>query len=172
MGKTLLERRWFRLTAVLIAGTLCAIYFANRPKFPNTTGHYAERIDVGMSYADAIAVLREQQSGDITFEYMKGRTRDGREFSGYGESAFHNLPPAHEIAWVEFNIMDDYTGRELYITIEQPGVVTELRLESDSIWEELRYGLARGTGWSGWKSLTRKRSACFEYTVEHFFSAD
>jgi hypothetical protein len=172
VNNTMLERRWFRLFVVLVVAATCVLYFARRPKLPNSTGIIAARVDVGMSYDDAISVLREHQPGGGTLLYMRGRTHDGQEFGGYCGSAFHNLPPAHEVARAEITIDDDYSGRELYITIEPRGVVTELRLESDSIWEELRYGLACGTGWSGWKSLVRDRSACFEYTLEHFFSAD
>ena len=165
------QRQWVKRVAVLSVIALCVLA-SHRPRLPNSTGAIAASVHVGMPYDDAISALRELERGSGTFLNMLGQTHDGREFSGYSASAFDNLPPPHKVAWVEFNIMDDYSGRELNITIEPRGGVTELRLESCSIWEELRFGLARGTGWSGWKSLFRKRSACFEYTVEHFFSAD
>lgn len=172
MGGTLLERRWFVLFMASVVVTVCAMHFANRPRLSNDTGIIAARIDVGMSYDNVVAVLREHERGGGVYLYMNCRTHDGREFHGCYADALKNLPPTQELAWVEFNIMDDYSGRDLYITIESHKVVTELRLESVSIWEELRYGLALGTGWSGWKSLARERRACFECTMEHFFSAD
>lgn len=161
------KKRGLKWGALLLAVTLCALA-ARRPKFPNATGQIAARLEVGMSYDNAIAVLREHEPGAGVFLYLRGRTHDGHEFISSGWRAFHDLPPAHKVAWAEFNVMDDYSGRELYITIEPRAGATELRLESSSIWEELRYGLAYKTGWSGWKSLTRERHACFE----RFFSAD
>jgi hypothetical protein len=165
------QRRWVKRGAVVSVIALCVLA-SHRPRLPNSTGSIAACVHVGMPYDDAISALRELERGSGTFLNMSGQTHDGREFSGYSASAFDNLPPADKVAWTKFNIMDDYSGRELYITLEPREGVTELRLESCSVWEELRFGLARGTGWSGWKSLVRKRSACFEYSVEHFFSAD
>lgn len=174
MNKTILERRWFRLAVVLVAVATLAVLSARRPKLPGSLGGMAGKLHVGMSRDEAVIVMRNhypRSERDLTTLLLSGRTRDGRRLSEWCSSVLDNMPSGDQIDYAEI-IVDDDDYRRLIITFGPGGVVTELRLESDSIWEELRYGLAHGTGWSGWRSLTRERSQCFEHILRNFFDPD
>lgn len=149
--------------------------FSRRPKLSGVLGAVAADVHVGMSRDELANLIRGSYAARKSFDtprlYTFGKRHDGRPLNSYFDWQLTELPPSEEIASGEFDVDDD-RGRDLIITFGPGGTVTAVRLESDSIWEELRFGLAHGTGWSGWKSLVRERSACFAYTVEHFFSAD
>jgi hypothetical protein len=131
----------------------------------------AAEVNVGMSRDEFVALIRtclhKGAANDCARLYVNGRTRAGQEFGSYCDWEFDKLPPADQVESAELNVDDDQ-GRDLIIALGPGGVVTELRLESDSVWQELRYTLARGTGWSGWRSLVRDRHQCFESIVREF----
>jgi hypothetical protein len=168
------KRRWGKRVALLVlAYTAFFLAFgARRPDPPGALGAMAAELRVGMPGDEAAAVLRAHyRADDLTAISLRGQTPDGAEFDGWGTTALDALPPAGHIAWAEM-IVDDDRGRNLFVTLGPGGRVTALRLDSDSVMEEVRYWLARGTGWSGWRSVFRDHHACTESLARNFLSAE
>src|SRR4051794_24960310 len=123
MGKTILERGWFRLLAVLLVMATFVLIASRRPKLPGSVGAMAARLRVGMPHDEAVAVVQARSSNrDRAYWSLHGETRDGRKFSGVSEGLLDDLPPAHEIAWAEITVNDD-DDRDLIITLGPGGVV-------------------------------------------------
>jgi hypothetical protein len=139
------NRRWLEWVAVaalfvVIVGALAS----RRPKLPRSIGIVASEVRVGMSRDEVVTLLLEssRKAGCTDRFYLKGETIDGWEIRGFGCTPHVNLPPGDRIAWAELDIDDD-DCRDLYITFGLGGVVTGVRLRSSSVWEELRYAVAR-----------------------------
>jgi hypothetical protein len=148
------------LIALVVLAAIVGHLSSGRPKLPGSLGTVATQVRIGMSRDELATVIRDSQAArkeyDLSRLYTRGVTRDGRSFGRYCDWSLSDVPSADQIAWAEFDVDDDW-GRDLIITLGPGGVVTDLRLESDSIWEELRYALAPGTGWRGWPTLKKHR---------------
>ncbi len=147
MSEIARKRKWVKRVALLLlaAAVMCTLG-SQRPRLPGSLGVIAAQVRVGMSQDEAIALIRtsyqERPKYDIPRLYADGRTHDERSFGRYFDWAFDDFPPADQVAWAELDIDDD-NGRDLIVTFGPGGVVTSVRLKSDSAWEEWRYNLSR-----------------------------
>lgn len=145
------KRRWVKRIAVLSVIVLCVLA-SRRPKLPGVLGSVAADAHVGMSRDDVANLIRRsyaaRESDDCPRLYTYGNRHNGQPLGAYFDWQLATLPPSEEIASGEFDVDDDQ-GRDLIISFGPGGTVTAVRLKSDSLWEQLRHNLARGTGWGG-----------------------
>jgi hypothetical protein len=130
----------------------------SRPNLPDALGLVVSEVRIGMSGAEVVSLLEKSEiARGSGYAFFQGETRDGQKFSGFwGTMNADPFPPSDQIVWAEIYIDDD-AGRELFMLFGRGGAVSRLWLVSDSGWEELRFSLARGTGWRGRLSVEARR---------------
>ncbi|QJW97617.1 hypothetical protein FTUN_5192 [Frigoriglobus tundricola] len=163
MMGALWKRRVLKPGLLLLLATAVCLQASRRPKLPYSLGAIAAQVGVGMSQDDVVALIRrcETEARDGNCKALAGVTRDGRSFEGYVDSALTNLPPADQVAEARLTLDDD-RNRALIILLGPGGVVTDVRLESHSTWEEVRFSLAnsiRRCGRAFWGRFTGSATA-------------
>lgn len=127
-------RRWLVVAGLICAVVIVVCFGVRRRALSSGLEKVFARIRVGMSQHEAVAVLLSCDPYNIDSHQFSGTTRDGRSFC---EFISFKLPPAEDIEEGELAVMD-VEGREVVVTLERGGIVTDKRISSPRRWEDWR----------------------------------
>ncbi|QEG25659.1 hypothetical protein GobsT_03860 [Gemmata obscuriglobus] len=116
-----------RLLLLSLFVTAGYVQLVGGPRVPGALGQIDAEVRVGMSQAEAVAVIRAHDLHGAE-AFFTGETHDGKQVAGFSRATLDDLPAGDQMAG--FDVSIDDRGRHLEVTFGLGGAVTAVELTS------------------------------------------